>query len=77
MTLTALLRKARSTFFGHVVLLELFWGMPMAALFMWMNYTDGALTMRWALWCILVSAVGALIVASLFWLTIRRRLVRR
>jgi hypothetical protein len=77
MKVTALIKKARSTFLGHVVFLEVLWGVPMATFFIWKNYTDGALTIRWALWCILVSAAGALIVASLFWFTMTRPLLRR
>ena len=77
MNVTALIRKARSTFLGHVVFLEIFWGVPMAAFFMWRNYADGALTLGWALWCMLVSAVGALVVAALFWIFMGRPLLRR
>jgi hypothetical protein len=77
MNIAVLISKARSTLLGHVVFLEVFWGVPMASFFIWKNYTDGALTMRWALWCIFVSAIGALFVAFLFWFTMGRRLLQR
>ena len=77
MSVAALIKKARASFFGHVVFLEICWGLPLATFFIWRNYIDGALTLRWTLWCLLVSAIAALGIAVLFWLTMGRPLLRR
>jgi hypothetical protein len=59
-----------------VLLLQVIWGIPMATLFVWKIHAAGTLTILNALWIILVSSVGALIVALLFWFTTTRPRLR-
>jgi len=73
----ALIKKTTQSLTGHILLFQALWAVPMAILFIWLNYTEGALTVSWALWCVFVSMVGALAIAPLMWFTCTRPMIRR
>jgi hypothetical protein len=76
-TLLAALRRLGRSFPGHLALWEAFWGVPMAVWALRMNYNEGTLTFAWALWCILVAGVLALVVGALFWFTFFKGFIAR
>ena len=69
------LRRTSRSLPGHLTLWQIFWGVPMAVVFLRMNYVEGTLSLTWALWCILCASAGALVVGALFWFTFFRGLV--
>ena len=77
MNVSLLIKKASSSLIGHVVLFQIFWGVPMAFLGIWLNYDERTLTFPWALWCIFLASIGALFVAAGFWFTFSRPLIRK
>jgi hypothetical protein len=52
---------------GHVVLYEAFVALPACLGLLWLNYFQGALTMEWLAWVVLVSAAGGVAVALPVW----------
>jgi len=77
MKLVALFKRACFSLSGHIALFQVCWGIPMALLFIGLNYHQGTLTPSWALWCVVVSSVGATILAILIWYTVSKSLIRR
>jgi hypothetical protein len=65
-----------STGSGHIAVFGTLYAVPMCALFLYLNYDEGSLDVRWALWIIFVSAVSGVVVATLFWFTVMRPLIR-
>ena len=49
----------------------------MCLLFLYLNYDEGTLDVQWGLWVVFVSAVSGVVVATLFWFTVVRPLIRR
>ena len=60
---------ARATLLGHIAFLQAVYAVPLFLLFAYLNYYRGELTLRWALWMLLVSSASGLVVAVLFWYT--------
>ena len=58
------LRRTSRSLPGHLTLWQIFWGVPMAVVFLRMNYVEGTLSLTWALWCILCASAGALVVVT-------------
>ena len=77
MKLSAIVRRTRTSLRGHILLFEVLWGVPMSALGIWLNYDQGSLTPTWAAWCVFVAIVGALLVATLVWLSITKPMLLR
>ena len=63
----SLLRRAGSSLAGHIALAQIGWSLPMAALFLYLNYKQGALTFEWALWIVFISSVLGLAWAIVMW----------
>ena len=76
MDVRASIRKASFSLGGHLVLYEVFLGIPAALVFLALNASDGTLTLLWALWCILISGIAAAVMATLFWFVVSRRLIQ-
>jgi hypothetical protein len=70
------LRRAVASLGGHIVVFQVFWGLPMALFFLHQSYTQGALTLGWALWTILVTAAGGVAVGTLMWYVVTRPRLR-
>ena len=77
MSVAILIKKASFSLRGHVVLLQIFCGVPLAVLMIWLNYDEHTLTFLWALWCALVASLSAVVCAVGFWFTFSRRLIRK
>jgi hypothetical protein len=71
------LKWASSSFFGHVVLCELLFSLPLALVFMDLNHADGKLTPSWAFYLVVVWALLGMVGAALVWFTISLPLLKR
>jgi hypothetical protein len=61
---------ASTTLTGHLLLFQLIFAVPMAVLFILLNYSQGTLTPGWAIWIIGLSAAVTIFVTILIWTTI-------
>jgi hypothetical protein len=57
---------------GHLVLFGFTFGVVMSAVFLWLNWTQGTLTVSWALLVVGYSFVGGVIGGALVWYRITR-----
>jgi hypothetical protein len=73
----SLRKRLSSSLGGHIVLAQVGMGLPLAALFLYQNHTEGTLTFRWALWVVFVAAAAAFAWAVMFWSTVSRPLIRK
>jgi len=70
-------KRASSSLWGHVILCELFFSLPLFLIFLEANYTDGTLNFAWALYLAAVwSSLGA-VGAAFIWYTISLPLIRK
>ena len=73
-----LLKRAGTSLWGHVIFYEVVFSLPIAATFLYLNYSDGTLTTSWAGHIAIVSAAFGAMVAVGIWYTITLpRLKRR
>lgn len=63
---------ASHTLIGHVVLFELTTALPMAAIFIYFDYSDGTLSFGRVLYLIAVWSAGIAAAAVIFWFTFSR-----
>lgn len=70
-------RWVRSSLIGHVVFYGLLWAIVMSSVFNWLNYSEGAVTLSWALFSVLVCAVVGAIIGALGWWGITQPMQRR
>ena len=75
MSFITFFRRTSRSFSGHLAWWQAFWGVPMAVLFLHMNYVEGTLTFGWGLWCVVVSCATAILVGTGFWFTAFKPLI--
>jgi hypothetical protein len=71
------LKWASSSLLGHVVLFEAAFSVPLCLVLLDSNYTDGTLTVGWALWIVSISGLAGVVVAVLGWHTVTLPLIKR
>ncbi len=74
---TKFLFWASSSLTGHVAFFQLIFAIPMAALGIFLNYTQGTLTVGWAVWIVGLAAICAIVLSILIWTTITMPRIRR
>jgi Kef-type K+ transport system membrane component KefB len=62
---------------GHIAIFETVCALPMFALFIWLNYSDGDLTYRWGLWIAFVCMLLGLFLAVPMWHVITLPRIKR
>ena len=72
-----LLKRVGISLWGHVLFYQVVFSLPIAATFLYLNYSDGTLTTAWAGLIAIVSAVFGLMVAVGIWYTITLPRLRR
>jgi len=68
---------ASHSLIGHVVFCQIGFSVPVAIIFLGLNYSEGTLTLIWALFIMFCSSFAGLIFAILFWYTVSLRLIQR
>ena len=68
---------ASTSLSGHVALFEIVFGLPMAVLMIFLNYTDGTLTIGWAMWIVGSCAAISIVLAIAIWTTLTLPRIRR
>ena len=68
-------RRISSSLPEYLALFQVLWGVPMAALGLRLNFVEGSLTLSWAIWCVFISSIGALVVGALTWYTAFKPLI--
>ena len=76
---TSIGKWLRSSLIGHVVALQLFYSLPMFVVFTDLQYDNGAgtLTFYWLLRMFVVSSLGGIVFAVLFWFIVTSRLLKK
>ena len=64
------IRWSRKSAVGHIALCEAIGLIPLSALCIELNYSEGTLTYSWAIFCVFVCACGMVILGLLNWFTI-------
>ena len=72
-----LLKRVGTSLWGHVLFYQVVFSLPIAATFLYLNYSDGTLTTAWAGHIAIVSVVFGLMVAVGIWYTITLPRLRR
>jgi hypothetical protein len=62
---------------GHVALSEVIAALPFFLVMLFLNYSEGTLSLEWALWIFGVSVVMGVVGAVLIWYTISLPLIKR
>jgi hypothetical protein len=70
-----LLKWGSSSLRGHVVLFEFAFALPLYLLFMYENYSEGTLTVGWAVYLAVVGAVFGAAFGAFFWFTVSKPLI--
>jgi hypothetical protein len=68
---------AGTSLVGHLALYQMAFAVPIAATFLYLNYSDGTLTATWAVRIVVVSCVVGALVAASIWYTITSPLLKR
>lgn len=76
MGVISFLKSTTTSFPGNVVFFELVCGLPMAAVFIILNYTEGTLSVGSALWVIVLGLLFGLAIAVPVWFFITRPMIR-
>lgn len=71
------LKWASTSLIGNIVLLELFAGMPLFIAFLYLNYSEGTLTMTWGLLIAVVSGLIGVAGGLFSWFTVAQPLIKR
>ena len=71
------LKWASTSLPGNIVLLEIFTGVPLFFAFLYLNYSEGTLTVMWAVLIAIVSGLAAAVIGVLGWFTVAQPLIRR
>jgi hypothetical protein len=77
MTTMTFFRWASFSLLGHIALTESFFSVPLYLVFLDANYRDGTLSLAWALYIALISALLGVVAAALIWYTISLPLIKR
>jgi hypothetical protein len=59
-----------SSLWGHLVFWALIFTFPMCCLGLWLNYTEGTLTLQWAPYIVLYAVLGGFVLGVIIWFTI-------
>lgn len=70
-----LFKWGSSSLFGHIVVAELVYSLPLFIALSASNYSEGTLTISWAVWIAFVSATTGLIGAIVFWYAVTSQLI--
>jgi hypothetical protein len=73
---TKFFKWGSSSLKGHLVLFELFFSIPLLVTFLVSDYSDGTLTIGWAIWSVFVWAIAGAAVAVAFWFTVSSALIK-
>ena len=65
-------RWCLSSLWGHLVYFGILWGVGFSILGLWLNWTQGTLTLEWAFYVVGYSFLGGPIVGALVWYLITR-----
>jgi hypothetical protein len=66
----SLLRWARTTLLGHIILCDIIAGLPLALVFLALFYSDGTLTLDWALHTVVACLIGMGAAGAFFWFAV-------
>lgn len=62
---------------GHVCLAVVLVSFPLFGVLSSLNYSEGTLTVRWAVWIFFISCISDVVVGVLLWYTFSRPLIKR
>lgn len=65
-----------SSLLGHIVLSEVFFTTPLSIMFFYSNYTEGELTVSWALYIAFMGALLGVVGAMLLWYLVSLPLIK-
>jgi hypothetical protein len=68
---------ASTSLIGHVALFEIAFGIPIAVLMIFLNYTEGTLTIGWAFWIVGSCAAISILLAVAIWTTLTLPRIKR
>ena len=68
---------ARQSALGHVALSEVIGFVPLSLVFLGLDYSDGTLTLDWALYTIFMSFVCMSVGGLLCWFTLTKPMIKR
>lgn len=71
------LKWAARSPWGHQVLGQLAFGIPMTLLFLHLNYVEGTLTSDWAVHVVTIGIISGVVMGVLLWYTLTRPLIAR
>jgi|HubBroStandDraft_4_1064222.scaffolds.fasta_scaffold40940_2 hypothetical protein len=70
------LKRASFSLRGHIALFEAAFSLPLFTVFLWRNYSEGTLTLVWALYLVILWAVLGGIGAVIFWYGVTSPLIK-
>ena len=70
-------RLAVSSLIGHILLAELFFALPLLVIFVFLNYSEGTLTVAWSAQMIVVATLVGAAFGAIAWFSITVPLVTK